>query len=226
MGLFRLWWLPAEGSPADGAYVRYPSADLLNIVALESHRAQAIVVGEDLGTVEAGVRETLAEHGILSYQLLVFEDDPPDQWPAQSMATVTTHDLPTVAGLWSGADLAEQLSYRSGPEQGLIEGAAELRARIAASGLDDSASPADAVVGAYELLSRSPAVLLSATLEDAVADQRRPNMPGVPSRPNWCLPLPVPIEDLADHPTATAIARTLGAAIDHPDRPNSADSTE
>jgi len=219
MGLFRLWWLPTDGSPVDGAYVRYPSADLLNIVALESHRAQAIVVGEDLGTVEPGVREAMAEHAILSYKLLLFETDAPERWPAQSMAAVTTHDLPTVAGLWSGADLAEQLSLGSGPEQSLIDGADELRARVAPSELDANASPQAAVEAAYQLLARSDATLLSATLEDAVADQRRPNMPGVSARPNWALPMPVRVEDLAAHPIATAIARTLNAAVNPPHNP-------
>jgi len=212
MGLFRLWWLPAKGAPTDGAYVRYPSADLLNIVALESHRAQAIVVGEDLGTVEAGVRETLAEHRILSYKLLVFEDDTPEEWPVQSMAAVTTHDLPTVAGLWSGADLAEQLSFGSGPKGALVEGANELRGRLS-PGLPDGASPESAVEAAYERLARSPATLLSATLEDAVAGERRPNMPGIPARPNWALPMRIRIEDLPAHPVATAIAHTLNAAV-------------
>ena len=216
MGLFRLWWLPVDGSPADGAYVRYPSSDLLNIVALESHRAQAIVVGEDLGTVEPGVRETLAEHGILSYKLLVFEDDAPEKWPAQSMAAVTTHDLPTVAGLWSGADLAEQLSFDSGPEDSLVAGAAELRARLTPPGQEESASPESAIQVAYQLLASSPTTLLSATLEDAVADPRRPNMPGVPTRPNWSLPMSVRIEQLAAHPVANAIAHTLTAAVNPP----------
>ncbi|MGI8626418.1 MAG: 4-alpha-glucanotransferase [Geodermatophilaceae bacterium] len=251
MGLFRLWWVPADGSPTEGAYVRYPSADLLNIVALESHRVQAIVVGEDLGTVEPGVREAMAEHGILSYKLLVFEDNPPEHWPAQSMAAVTTHDLPTVAGLWSGADLAEQLSLGGGPEATLIEGAQELRRRLTPAVLDDDASresttqpaaghgdgvspesavrPADgprqgvspesAVATAYDLLARSPAVLLSATLEDAIAEQRRPNMPGITDRPNWALPMPVRIEDLPAHPVATAIAQTLNGAVSPPSEP-------
>ena len=118
MGLFRLWWVPADGSAADGAYVRYPAEDLLDIVALESHRAQALVVGEDLGTVEDGVREAMAEHGVLSYRLLWFEDDDPAEWPAAAMAAVTTHDLPTVAGLWTGADLAEQREHGTGHRRG------------------------------------------------------------------------------------------------------------
>ncbi len=212
MGLFRLWWLPADGSAADGAYVRYPSDDLLNIVALESHRAQAIVVGEDLGTVEPGVREAMAELGILSYKLLFFEDGVPQEWPVLSMAAVTTHDLPTAAGLWSGADLAEQLGFDAGPADRLTEGDAELRGRLA-PGLPDDASAPAAVVAAHERLAESPATLLSATLEDAVAEERRPNMPGVPTRPNWSLPMSVRIEDLPSHPLATAIARILNAAV-------------
>ncbi|MBA3280589.1 MAG: 4-alpha-glucanotransferase [Geodermatophilaceae bacterium] len=216
MGLFRLWWLPAGGAPAEGAYVRYPSADLLNIVALESHRAQAIVVGEDLGTVEPGVREAMAEHAILSYKLLWFEEQAPQRWPSMSMAAVTTHDLPTVAGLWSGADLVEQRRLCTSADESLVAGAAELRTRLRPAGLTDQASPASAVEAAYELLARSPATLLSATLEDAVADERRPNIPGTPNRANWALPMPVRIEDLAGHPTATAIAKTLSAAINDP----------
>ncbi|MCW2753197.1 MAG: 4-alpha-glucanotransferase [Marmoricola sp.] len=95
MGLFRLWWIPGDLGPPGGGYVRYPSKDLLDIVALESHRAGAVVVGEDLGTVEDGVGEALSERGILTYKVLWFEDDDPQTWPAHAMATVTTHDLPT-----------------------------------------------------------------------------------------------------------------------------------
>ena len=108
MGLFRLWWVPAGRTADRGGYVRYPASDLLDIVALESHRANAPVVGEDLGTVEPGVREELAERNVLSYRLLWFEQQPPANWPVGALAAVSTHDLPTVAGLWSGSDLADQ----------------------------------------------------------------------------------------------------------------------
>jgi 4-alpha-glucanotransferase len=211
MGLFRLWWVPSDGSAADGAYVRYPYEDLLDIVALESHRAEAIVVGEDLGTVESGVREEMAAHGILSYRLLWFEDDEPAQWPAEAMAAVSTHDLPTVAGLWTGADLAEQREHGTGTDEELERGRTSLLEHL--GDVPSDAGPADAVQAAYRRLATAPSTLLSATLDDALAEERRPNMPGADDRPNWCLPLPVPTEELAAHPGVQAVAQVLAEGL-------------
>jgi 4-alpha-glucanotransferase len=218
MGLFRLWWVPSDGSAADGAYVRYPYEDMLDIVALESHRAQAIVVGEDLGTVEDGVREAMAEHGILSYRLLWFEDDAPTAWPAEAMAAITTHDLPTVAGLWTGSDIAEQREHSLGTDADLERGRSSLLEHLA--GIPEAATPAEAVLEAHRRLATAPSVLLSATLDDALAEERRPNMPGANDRPNWCLPLPVATEDLAAHAGVQALAQVLADGL-HPAPPKS-----
>ena len=105
MGLFRLYWVPDGASPADGVYVRYPAAELLDVVATISQRHNVFVVGEDLGTVEPGVREALAARGILSYKVLKFEDEAPSQWPRLSLASATTHDLLTTAA--EGQDVAK-----------------------------------------------------------------------------------------------------------------------
>jgi 4-alpha-glucanotransferase len=207
MGLFRLWWVPEGGTPLDGLYVRYPSADLLDIVALESHRAQALVVGEDLGTVEPGVREALAEHGILSYRVLWFEEDEPASWPAESMATVTTHDLPTVAGAWSGADAHAQHEARLGSLVELEASLAELLAQV--PGTYDS--KVDAVLAAYRRLAQAPSRLLCATLEDAVASERRPNMPGTTIPTNWSVPLP--LAEVLESPVARDLAGMLAQAV-------------
>ncbi len=206
-GLFRLWWVP-RGSPAtEGGYVRYPADDLLAIVALESVRAGAVVVGEDLGTVEDGVREALTEHGILTYRLLWFEEDAPPRWPASALGAVTTHDLPTVAGLWSGADAAE-LDGMGRPED--AEAATELREHLAElAQLDADATPVEAVDAAYRTLATSPCALLAATLEDAVAAERRPNVPGTTERDNWSIPLPLPLEDVLASGGAHRLARIL-----------------
>jgi 4-alpha-glucanotransferase len=212
LGMFRLWWIPAGESPTAGAYIRYPSADLLDIVALESVRAAALVVGEDLGTVEPGVREALAEHGLLSYRLLWFEADPPARWSGESMAAVTTHDLPTVAGLWTGSDLAEQRRYLEVSDAELEHGRTELLDRLdRPGGPAPGASVEEAVIGAYRLLAQSPARLLCATLDDAVAAEARPNLPAVADRPNWCIPLPVTLEELLQHPTAHELAALLAS---------------
>jgi 4-alpha-glucanotransferase len=216
IGLFRQWWVPSagpgiSGGATDGAYVRYPAEDLLDIVALESHRAQAIVVGEDLGTVENGVREALAEHGILSYRLLWFEQDAPPAWPAEAMAAITTHDLPTVAGLWTGSDLEDQRRNRTGTDEELERGRRDLLAKL--RGTRKNARPATVVTRAHQLLAQAPCMLLTATLDDAVAEERRPNMPGTTERPNWSLPLPVPVQDLPEHPLVRAVASALDDAV-------------
>ena len=219
MGLFRLWWIPAGGTPGDGAYVRYRADDLLGIVALESHRAGAVIIGEDLGTVEPGVRERLAEHDILSYRLLWFERDDPSTWPPRSMAAITTHDLPTVTGLWDGSDLATQQRLGLDPN---AAGTAAMRSRGArAAGWDESAPVDEAVVAAHRLLARSPSVLVSATLDDAIGEPERPNIPGADARrPNWSLALPLHLEEIEAHPLAHRVAGVLDASVrDHADRP-------
>jgi 4-alpha-glucanotransferase len=211
MGLFRLWWVPAGRSADRGGYVRYPAGDLLDIVALESHRARAPVVGEDLGTVEPGVREQLAERNVLSYRLLWFEPEPPARWPAAALAAVSTHDLPTVTGLWTGQDLADQ--QRSGLTADPAATERLRRLLVERAGLATGADPADAVAGAYRLLARAPSLLLAASLDDALAVPDRPNMPGTVDRPNWSIPLPVPLEEVSRQPLVQTLAGLLRAAV-------------
>jgi 4-alpha-glucanotransferase len=208
MGLFRLWWIPKGLPPAGGAYVRYPASDLLGIVALESQRAGALVVGEDLGTVEAETREHLGRCGILSYRVVWFENDPPARFPAQALAAMTTHDLPTVAGLWTGADLRAQKDIGLAPNE---QGIGAMRERLRAlTGARDDTAVADVIEGAHRLLAGAPSAILTATLEDAGAVAERPNVPGtVAEWPNWSLALPVTLEELEAAPLPRAIAREL-----------------
>jgi len=208
MGLFRLFWIPMGTGPADGAYVRYRHWEMLDILALESHRAGAYIVGEDLGTVEDFVRAELSERGVLSYRLVWFEPHRPPDFPAQSLAAVTTHDLPTIAGMWTGADLAEQHDLGLDPNE---EGAQAIRDRLADwSGSPPDAGPSEVVVNTYRLLAEAPSMILTATLDDAAVVEERPNVPGtVEERPNWSIALPVPLEDLEKSPTAAAVAEAL-----------------
>jgi 4-alpha-glucanotransferase len=196
MGLFRLFWIPEDGSPTEGTYVRYPWTELLDILALESVRAGAYVVGEDLGTVEPWTREELAARNVLSYRLLWFEDQPPRGYPVQALAAVTTHDLPTVAGAWTMDDPGEGVDVMRGRLQRFL-GAA-----------DDT--PVDEVVmGAYSLLAEAPSAIVVATLEDAVACTKRPNMPGTTRETNWSVPLPASLEEIVTDHRADTIAETL-----------------
>jgi 4-alpha-glucanotransferase len=214
MGLFRLFWIPEGGSPTDGTYVRYPWSDLLDILALESHRAGAYVVGEDLGTVEDFVRAELQQRGVLSYRLLWFEPDPPDggTWPQSALAAVTTHDLPTIAGLWSGADLAAQQALGLAPNH---EAVAAVRAKVAAwIDADEEIPVTEVIERAYRLLGRGPCAVVTATLDDALAVEERPNMPGTTDGwPNWSIALPRPLEEIETAPLAVAIADGLSQGV-------------
>lgn len=208
MGLWRLWCIPPGAGPAEGAYVRFPARDLLAILALESSRARTFVVGEDLGTVEAGVRETLLDHDMLSYRLLWFEQKSPEDWPVNAMGAVTTHDLPTVAGLWDGSDLGDQR------ELGLTvddDRNAAIRARlIEVTELDGPEEAHEAVLEAHRALSRAPSRLLCVTLEDALCARERPNMPGASERSlNWRTALSLPLEDIQSRPLVDRIARAM-----------------
>jgi 4-alpha-glucanotransferase len=208
MGLFRLFWIPAGSDPKEGAYVRYPAEDLLAITALESWRAKAVVVGEDLGTVEEGMRERMAACAMLSYRVLWFEERRPSTYPKQALAAVTTHDLPSIAGLWMGTDLQAQRDLGMQPNE---EGTRKMRQRLEKmAGLSGECAVREAILGTHKLLAEAPSRIVTATLDDALAVEERPNMPGTTDEwPNWSLALPMPLEQIEKDPFAKQIGKAL-----------------
>jgi 4-alpha-glucanotransferase len=194
MGLFRLFVLPVGAPAAAGTYITYPARDLLSVVALESRRARCVVIGEDLGTVAAGVREALADHGILAYRLAWFEPGPAESIPRLAMAAVTTHDLPTVAGAYGGAS-----------------GDLDLERLAAVVG------DLDPAVALYAHISSSPALLACAALDDVLGATVQPNVPGtVDEFPNWRVPLPAPLESIPADPRAQAVLAAIRAGREEP----------
>ncbi len=182
MGLFRQYWVPAGGSATAGAYVRFPAEELLAVICLEATRAGAFVVGEDLGTVEQSVRDVLAEHGIAGTKVLWFESDAPDAWPEAALATVTTHDLPTAAGVWTRG--------RTGDP-----GDDEVFERLLAVA-PHATTAAEAVAAANDALKASSARLRLLTTDDLALAEHQPNVPGLNDEPNWRRRLPVPVAEL------------------------------
>ncbi len=181
MGLFRQFWVPAGQSPREGAYVRFPAEELLDIICLEATRAGAFVVGEDLGTVEPGVREALAQRGIAGTRVLWFESDQPASWPAESLGTITTHDLPTVT----------QVFLAQGTE-GSDETVRERLMAVAPGSTD----PASAIAQAHSALLGAGSKLRLLTSDDLAGATEQPNHPGTTSQPNWKRPLPQPVDKL------------------------------
>jgi 4-alpha-glucanotransferase len=182
MGLFRQYWVPAGGSPTDGAYVRFPAEELLAIICLEATRAGAFVVGEDLGTVEAQVRDMLDARGIAGTKVLWFEEDLPSLWPVDALATVTTHDLPTIAGVWG---------------RGVTGDAAddEVRDRLLAVA-PEATNAAEAAAAANAALIAGSSRLRLITTDDLAVAEEQPNLPGQNDHPNWKIRLPMPVGSL------------------------------
>jgi 4-alpha-glucanotransferase len=212
MGLFRLYWIPNGSDASKGAYVRYPAEEMLAILALEAARGArgkgSFVVGEDLGTVEPRVREAMTARRIHSSRVFWFEPGPPAGYAESALASISTHDLPTLAGMWSGRDLAEQHELGLAPN---VEGAKQSLDRLKwFAGLRGDEPVTEMVLRAHQTLAQAPCALLSASLEDALAMELRPNQPGTTSeRPNWRIPLALPLEQIEADPLVLSVAKAL-----------------
>ncbi|MFR9791177.1 4-alpha-glucanotransferase [Streptomyces sp. MB22_4] len=242
MGLFRLWWVPRGSAPTEGTYVHYDAEAMLALLALEAGRAGAVVIGEDLGTVEPGVRETLQRRGVLGTSVLWFERDwtgdgrplPPERWRADCLATATTHDLPPTAARLTGdhVELRDRLGLLTRPaaeeRAEAVADAAEWLALLGSLGLVDrtavgppgSAEEAE-VRAVHRFLLRTPARLIGVWLPDGVGDRRPQNLPGTCAEyPNWRLPLadgagrPVPLEELTAAPRLRALLEVFAQLRD------------
>ncbi len=202
MGLMRLWVIPDGASPADGVYLHYPLKALLGLLALELQRHRAIVIAEDLGTVPGGLRERLARARLQGMRVLWFERNAkgeflrPAKWDPSAAALSTTHDLPTIAGWWSGRDLdwRERTSPqfdRSSEEKQRGRDRAQLwsalrEARCVVGTTPSDKTPARAIAGALAFLAKTPCPLALVPLEDIEGDVEQPNLPGtIDEHPNW-----------------------------------------
>jgi 4-alpha-glucanotransferase len=201
LGLNRLYFIP-KGLPSDnGVYIRMPLEALLAVTAQESRSNECIVIGEDLGTVPANFRERLADWGIWSYQVLMFERGPegafraPQDFAQNALVAFTTHDLPTFSGWISGHDLKVKYSIAIDPgetEDERQQARAALRAALAAQGI-----AGDDFLAVARYLAKTPARLLVISMEDVLAIRDQPNLPGtVREHPNWLRRLPVALEEL------------------------------
>jgi (1->4)-alpha-D-glucan 1-alpha-D-glucosylmutase len=214
MGLARLFWVPAGREASDGAYVRYPLEEMLAIVALESRRHRCLVVGEDLGTVPDELRMRLERANLLCYRLLLFEREgaafrAPSAYPRRALVAWSTHDLPTLAGWWSGEDLRTRLALGLATEgethaQGVERRAARtelldalLREGVAARGAIRADGPAtdELMLAVHAYLARAPSAVMVVQMEDVFGVREQANLPGTIDRhPNWRRKLPLAIE--------------------------------
>jgi 4-alpha-glucanotransferase len=216
MGLMRLWLVPRGSPPTEGAYLAYPTDDLVRLLALESHRHRAVVIGEDLGTVPPAFRARLRTSGIAGMDVLWFQRDgerflAPDEWRDGAVAMTTTHDLPTIAGWWSGADLKLRRGLGIAGES---ESAARAEDRAAlwraftkaGAAAGDAPPPTDTdlvVDAAIGFVARAPAPLAIVPLEDIVGSTEQPNLPGTTDQhPNWRRRFRLPADRILAQPAA------------------------
>lgn len=224
MGLARLWLVPPGASPREGVYARYPLEDLLRLVALESLRHGAIVIGEDLGTVPDGFRERLEASEILGMRVLWFERDQTDgftdpaRWSRRAVAMTTTHDLPTIVGWWRGQDIAWRRRLQLFPDSATADAEEAVRERdrstlweamrrsgAAAGDPPDEGDAGRVVDAAIRHVGASASAIAILPIEDACAVAEQPNLPGtVDGHPNWRRRLPDSTSALLARPEVEA----------------------
>ncbi len=216
LGLFRLFWIPEGMKPQQGAYVKYPSEELLAILEIESTRAKAVIIAEDLGTVESGVREVLMGRNMLSYRLFYYERlypsrelVPPHQYPPSAFCAVNTHDLPTLYGYWAGKDIevkrslslypseqahADDLAAR-GRDREIIISTLKREGLIPDNYMIPGKMNAELMLAIYRHLARTPCLFVGMSIEDWMRSEEQPNMPGTTDAyPNWRIKAPAPLE--------------------------------
>ena len=218
MSLLRLWWIPYGETANFGAYVHYPVDDLMAILALESQRHQCMVIGEDLGTVPTEIVSKLRDSGIYSWKVLYFEQESGDRyrapsvWPRQSMASATTHDLPTLRGFWSAGDLTLGETLGIYPDKLVLKGLFEHRVRQKQALLEalhrhhcvpkSCGKRADRLAmttvlnrGLQRFIADSTSALLGLQPEDWLNMADPVNVPGTTDQyPNWRRKLSVTLE--------------------------------
>jgi (1->4)-alpha-D-glucan 1-alpha-D-glucosylmutase len=229
LGLVRLYWVPWGVPPTDGGYVRYNFDELSAVIARESHAYRCMVIGEDLGTVPDGLREHMRERNLLSYRLLYFERGDggrfksPAEYPELALAAVSTHDLATLRGWWSGHDLAVRGELGLFPSAEIERREHEERDRdrhllldaLRHEGLFAGSVDAhwhDFAAAVHRYVARTPSKLLMVQLEDALGLEDQVNLPGtVSEHPNWRRKLPFEIETLFDNPDLRAVLAAVAA---------------
>lgn len=234
MALFRLFWIPRGMKGSAGAYVRYPWEDLLGILALESVRCRAVIVGEDLGTVPDFVREKLSAAGVLSYRVFYFERRQDAEWkapgdyPRSALAVVTTHDLPTLMGFWSGEDIAIRARLGLYPHDDAHRAAVEERKgdkmRMLRALRDAGLLPPDAedlalmngplsprlAEAIHVYVARTPSFLMLASLEDLLGQETQINVPGTfDAYPNWSHKSSMTLQEARMNAWAAGLASAL-----------------
>jgi 4-alpha-glucanotransferase len=231
MGLEHLYWIPEGRNAQQGGYVRYPRDQMLEVIGRLSQSNRTIVIGEDLGTVPHDFRDRMLERAVHSYRVFYFERGAdgsfpdPSAYPAEALACVGTHDLPTLRGWWTGADIATRLalglitqSEADAEEVGRRWSRSQLLsalARVKGIAPDESVSgelPDHAVIDIHAYMAATPSRLFAAQLEDLVGAIEQMNLPGTHMEyPNWRNKLPIKLEDAFDNPlalqTIAAIAR-------------------
>jgi 4-alpha-glucanotransferase len=228
LGLFRQYWIPAGMRAADGAYVRFPAEDLLGILALESVRANALIVGEDLGTVPPEVPPALERWGMLSSKVLYFETDakrgrfkPPDTYPRLALTTANTHDMPSIAAFWRELDIDLRAKVGAIPTKRAVDRARRERAvareALAMALIEEGLWPVgeepttDLALreAVHSFLRRTPSWLVGLSLDDLVGQVEPVNLPGVASDrwPSWTRRMTMSLEAMTG---SADVQRALG----------------